>query len=203
MKVLCLYILSLFLIQNFAIAQDVYFKSGLNNTRYDFKDEEGKKQKYYSGMGSSFEFGVGIPFHSQWFRYEGGVSIDNYNASGGDVNNNYSWNTTYAGLKNTVTFFPTIKDLDIGVMGILGVSSIVHGNQVINNSRYKVSNHPEFKGVLIQSGLGVSSTYNIFREILLHLSYDFTKSYRIGEFTPEKLSYTNHRVQFGVRFMIN
>ena len=185
-------------------SQNIYLKTGLNQTTYDFKDQNGEKVSgLFPGMGSSFDLGVGLPFAQDWLRYDLGLSLDSYNATGGDLSNNYSWNTNYGGIKNTVSFIPTTGDLSLGVLGLLGVSKILNGSQTLNNARYDLRTNPEFNGVFFQAGLGLSLSYNIFNQGFLSLQYDYTKSFRVGERTDEKLSYINNRILFGIHFQFD
>lgn len=185
-------------------AQTVYFKTGINNTAYDFKDQNGEKVSgLVPGIGSSFDLGVGLPFAQDWFKYELGLSLDSYNATGGDQSNNYSWNTNYGGIKNTISFIPTTGDLGIGVLGLIGASKIFNGSQTLNNARYDLKNHPEFDGIFFQAGLGLSVSYNIFNQGFLSLQYDYSKSFRAGQLSEEKLSYLNNRILFGIHFQLD
>ncbi len=187
-----------------SFAQSIYFKTGLNQTNYSFKDQSGEKVTgFIPDIGSSFELGVGLPFAQDWFKYELGLSFDSYNSTGGDVNNNYSWSTNYGGVKNTLSFFPTTGELSLGILALAGASKIFGGTQVLNNSRYDLKNHPEFNGILFQAGLGLSLSYNIFKQGFLSLQYDYSKSFRAGEKTEEKLSYLNNRILFGIHFQLD
>jgi hypothetical protein len=204
MRRLTILFLVLFAATLSSYAQTVYFKTGINNTAYDFKDQNGEKVSgLVPGVGSSFEMGIGLPLAEEWFKYELGLSLDSYNATGGDLNNNYSWNTNYGGVKNTITFFPTSGEFNLGILAVAGASTIFNGSQVINNSRYELRNNPEFKGLLLQAGLGLSLSYNIFNQGFLSLQYDYSKSFRVGEQTDEKLSYLNNRILFGIHFQLD
>lgn len=185
-------------------AQEMYFRSGLNHTTYDFKDQNGLKVNgLQPGLGSSFGLGVGIPLAQEWLKYEFGLSIDSFNATGGDVNNNYSWNTTYGGVKNTLAFFPTSGELSVGVLATLGTMRMLNGSQVINNARYELLKNPEFSGILLQPGLGVSASYNIFNQGYLSLQYDYSRTIRLGQQTEEKLTYLTNRILFGIHFQLD
>lgn len=185
-------------------SQSIYFRTGLNQTAYNFLDQNGDKASgLVPGVGSSFELGIGLPLSQDWFKYELGLSLDSYNATGGDLNNNYSWNTNYGGVKNTITFFPTSGELNLGILAVAGASTIFNGSQVINNSRYELKSHPEFNGILLQAGLGLSLSYNIFNQGFLSVQYDYSKSFRAGEQTDEKLSYLNNRILFGIHFQLD
>lgn len=185
-------------------SQDVFFKTGVNYTGYSFKDQNGNQTKgLFPGSGSSYELGLGFPIKKDFLKYELGLSLNGYNATGGDINNNYSWETNYGGIKNTISFFPTTKDLDIGILGIFGASSILSGTQMINNSRYELKNNPEFKGIFLETGLGLSLSYDVSKSGFISLSYDYTNNFGVGQNNEEKLSFNNQRILFGVHFIID
>lgn len=184
--------------------QNIYFKSGINLTNYQFEDINGKKAEgLNSDIGSSYELGIGLPIASEWFKYELGIALDSYNATGGDLSNSYSWNTNYGGIKNTFSYSPSVGELNFGFFAVGALSTMINGTQVMNNSRYELRSHPDFKGLLLQTGLGLSASYNIFNQGFISLQYDFTKSFTLGEKTEDKLSFLNNRVLFGIHFSLN
>lgn len=185
-------------------AQNIYFKTGINSTKYNFKDQKGEKVSgFIPSVGSSFELGISQKFANDWLKYEFGITLDSYNATGGDHNNNYSWDTNYGGIRNTVSFIPTTGDFSLGFLGILGGSTIFNGTQMLNNARYDLKNHPEFDGLFFQAGLGLSISYNVFNKGFLSLQYDYSKSFRTGQRSEEKLSYLNNRILFGIHFQLD
>ena len=182
-------------------AQDFFFKTGVNQTAYKFKDAAGiSMEELLPGVGSSYQAGFGFPLYDYWVRYEGGVTIDSYNASGGDPGNAYGWNTTFGGLRNSVGFFPLDGDLTLGILGNFGISRIITGAQTINNAQYSLQDHPEFRGVMIQPGVGLSVSYNILNNGYLTFDYDYSRMQRLKNNLPEKLSFATHRILFGVHF---
>lgn len=182
-------------------SQDIYFKSGINLTNYHYKDKSGDKTEgLNSAIGSSYELGIGLPIVNEWFKYELGVGLDSYNATGGDLSNSYSWNTNYAGIKNTLSFTPSVGELSLGFFVVGAFSTMINGSQVINTSRYELRGHPDFRGLLLQTGLGTSASYNVFKQVFISLQYDFTTSFTLGEMTEEKLSFLNNRALFGIHF---
>lgn len=182
-------------------AQDFFFKTGVNQTAYTFKDAAGiSMEELLPGVGSSYQAGFGLPLYDYWVRYEVGVTVDAYNASGGDAGNIYGWNTTYGGLRNSVGFFPLDGDLTLGILGNFGVSRIITGAQTLNNAQYSLQDHPEFRGVMMQPGVGLSVSYNILNNGYLTFDYDYSRMQRIKDNLAEKLSFTTHRILFGVHF---
>lgn len=182
-------------------AQDFFFKTGLNQTTYKFKDAAGvSMDELLPGVGSSYQAGFGLPLYDYWVRYELGLTLDSYNASGGDTGNTYGWKTTYGGLRNSVGFFPLDGDLTLGILGNFGISGIISGAQTINNAENSLMTEPEFNGVMIQPGVGLSVSYNILNNGYLTFDYDYSKTLRLKNNLTEKLSFNTHRILFGVHF---
>ena len=185
-------------------AQDLFFKTGVNQTSYDFRDKNGDKlDGLLPELGQSYQVGLGIPLFDYWARYELGLTLDAYNASGGDASNNYHWNTSYGGIQNSLAFFPTSGDLTIGISANLGISKIFNGSQIMNNARYSLRDHPEFNGTILHPGLGLSLAYNILKNGYLSLQYDYARSMRLGDKTEENLSFITNRILFGVHFHVD
>ncbi|AMQ57087.1 hypothetical protein [Algoriphagus sanaruensis] len=185
-------------------SQEIFFRTGLNHTSYNFKDQYGLKiTGLLPGVGSSYGLGIGVPFAQEWLKYEFGLTVNSFDATGGDVNNNYSWNTTYGGLTNTVAFYPTSGELSVGILATASAMGMINGTQVINNSRYELRKNPEFSGLLVQPGLGVSVLYNIFNQGYISLQYDYSLAFRLGRKTEETLSYLNNRILFGIHFQLD
>jgi hypothetical protein len=43
-------------------------------------------------------------YSPNWLKNEVSLNLDSFNSYGGNQNNNYSWETTYGGLTNTLSF---------------------------------------------------------------------------------------------------
>jgi hypothetical protein len=198
-----LIIFFLILTNNIVKAQDLFFRTGLNHTTYNFEDQNRKKlQGLIPGIGLSYQLGAGVPLFQDWGKYEIGFTLDSFNASGGGSSDNFYWNTTYGGIRNSVEFYPIWGDLTLGIKANLGTSKIINGNQGLNNSKFDISKHPEFRGILIQPGLGVSMFYRVFEQGLLSFQYDYSTSKTFGKKTAETLTFQNNRILFGVHYQL-
>jgi len=189
---------------NVSKAQELFFRTGLNHTTYNFKDQNRNKlQGLIPGIGLSYQLGAGVPLFQEWGKYEIGFTLDSFNASGGGSADNFNWNTTYGGIRNSVGFYPIWGDLTLGIKANLGTSKIINGSQVLNNSNFNISKHPEFSGILIQPGLGVSMSYRVLDQGLLSFQYDYSYSKTLGIKTAETLTFQNNRILFGVHYLIH
>lgn len=193
--------LVLLLVSLEGVAQDFFVKTGINQATYKFKDSAGiPLDGLLPGVGNSYQLGFGLPLFDYWGQYEIGLTVDSYNASGGDSANSYSWNTSYGGIRNSFAFYPFDGEFILGILGSFGISKIISGSQTLNNAQYSLHNHPEFSGLMIQPGLGLSLSYNLLKKGYLSFEYDYSKTLRLKNNLEEKLSFNTHRILLGVHF---
>ena len=195
--------------------QEIFIKTGINSTTYDFRSADGAKLlDFTSGMGNSIEMGMGFPFvpktkkegapekersySPNWLKNEVSLNLDSFNSFGGDQNNNYSWETTYGGITNTLSFLAHIGEVELGVRGHAGLSGILSGTQVINSSRFPLKGNEDFKGVFAKTGVGASASYPVFQRAFLNLTYSYSKSSRLGGPVEEQVRFLSHGVLFGL-----
>lgn len=198
-----LFIFFLILVNNLTVAQELFFKTGLNHTTYNFKVKNEKKlQGLIPGVGSSYQLGAGIPLVENVVKYEIGLTLDSFDASGGGSTDNFNWNTTYGGIRNSVEFYPIWGDLTLGIQANLGASKIINGSQDLNNSKFDISKHPEFNGILLQPGLGLTMSYQVFDQGLLSFQYDYSTGTTLGKKTVEILKFQNNRILFGIHYQL-
>ena len=196
-------------------AQEIFIKTGINSTTYDFRSSDGTKLlDFTSGMGNSIEMGMGFPFvpktkkegapekersySPNWFKNEVSLNLDSFNSFGGDQNNNYSWETTYGGITNTLSFLAHIGEVELGVRGHVGLSGMLSGTQVINSSRFPLKGKEDFKGVFAKTGVGASASYPVFQRAFLNLTYSYSKSARLGGPEEEQVRFLSHGFLFGL-----
>ena len=195
--------------------QEIFIKTGINSTTYDFRSADGAKLlDFTSGMGNSIEMGMGFPlvpktkkegapekersYSPNWLKNEVSLNLDSFNSFGGDQNNNYSWETTYGGITNTLSFLAHVGEVELGVRGHLGLSGMLSGTQAINSSRFPLKGKEDFKGVFAKTGVGASASYPVFQRAFLNLTYSYSKSSRLGGPVEEQVRFLSHGVLFGL-----
>lgn len=203
-----------------SFGQEIFIKTGINSTAYDFKSSTGVSLlEFIPGIGSSIEMGIGFPFLEKakaedkekigpayspnWFKNEVALTMDSYNSFGGNLNNNYGWETTYGGVTNTLSFLAHAGEIEFGLRGLLGVSGMVAGTQVINNSRFTLKDQADFSGAFLRTGGGASVSYPVFQRGFLNLSYSYAKSARLGGPAEERVSFLTHSLLFGLYVQLN
>ena len=89
---------------NFSSAQEVYLNVGRNFTTYDYTNSQGEDNpNIESSSGASYEVGYIFPMGDK-FGIAAGITLDQFNATGGNLVNNYSWNTNYLGLQGMAKY---------------------------------------------------------------------------------------------------
>ena len=183
-------------------SQEIYFKTGKNFTQYDYKSDTNSSPSLQAGSGNFYEIGYVMKLNNEKLKYAIGLSLNEYNAIGGNAVSSYSWDTQYLGVENTFSIaFVNWNGLQASVNGGLGISSLIYGKQNINGEYLDLSSQKEFSGIWVAPKLGLTASYNVDNDIYLSLGYAYSKSFNLSNSTDEKLSFNNSQIQFGVHFM--
>ena len=186
-------------------AQEVFLTAGQNFTKYDYKNSLGvSNPNLRNGDGSFYQLGMAFNLGSEELNYAVSLVYNQLNAVGGSRTSNYAWNTNYVGIQNELNYV-LFQDYDsFKVKTKLGcaTSTIIKGEQYINNVVYDISNQEEFKGILIQPNIGINFQYSLDRDIEFSVGYEFSKAFNVSNNSPEKLSFTNNQIHLGVHFLI-
>jgi len=183
-------------------SQEIYFKTGKNFTQYDYKSDTSSSPSLQAGSGNFYEIGYVMKLNNEMLKYAIGLSLNEYNAIGGNAVSSYSWDTQYLGVENTFSIaFVNWNGLQASVNGGLGISSLIYGKQNINGEYLDLSSQKEFSGIWVAPKLGLTASYNVDNDIYLSLGYAYSKSFNLSNSTDEKLSFNNSQIQFGVHFM--
>ena len=201
-KILLLLILFLWII-DFGFSQDLYLKTGVNSTKFKFVDDKGQPIfKFLPAIAPSFEIGYGYPI-SDFLVNEFGVSLDGYNSKGDTKFRDYDYTTFYGGIRNSTAFNLNFGDLEVGMVGLLGVSKILSGDQLINNSRFDLTEEADFKGVFFQRGIGINFNYFFRDEVLISSGIDYSIASKLNRTPSENLSFVTTRILFGIHFILD
>jgi hypothetical protein len=193
-----------------AFSQEVYVNVGKNFTRFNYKNSEGQaNSNLFSGIGNFYEVGVAIPFTNEHFIYSANLSLNEYDATGGNSATTYRWNTQYLGIKGGIeySFFPysynASGDLDFTVdAGLIG-QSIIFGKQEINGSYYDLVRNKEFSGIVLGSSIGGQVKYAIASFGFISVGYNYCYNVNISNSSQEKLSFSTHQIGLGFHLPIN
>lgn len=183
-------------------SQEIYLQTGKNYTQYDYKSDTSSSPSLQAGSGNFYEIGYIMTLNNEKLKYAIGMSLNEYNAIGGNAVSSYSWNTQYMGIENTFSIaFVNWNGLRASANGGLGISTLIYGKQNINGEYLNLSSQKEFSGIWVAPKLGVTASYNVDNDIYLSLGYAYSKSFNLSNNSDEKLSFNNNQIQFGVHFM--
>ena len=184
-------------------AQEIYLQTGKNFTKYDYKSGTGSSPSLQAGSGNFYEIGYVMTLNNEKLKYAVGLSLNEYNALGGDAFSSYSWNTQYMGVENTFSIaFVNWNGLQASANGGVGISTLIYGKQNLNGQYLDLTSQKEFSGIWIAPKLGLTASYNVDNDIYLSIGYAYSKSFNMSNSTDEKLSFNNNQIQFGVHFIL-
>ena len=186
-------------------SQEVYFLTGSNFTKYNFKSSnEPMTTALQSGTGSNYEIGYYFPLNSDEFSYSAGITLNEFNALAGSPANNYQWNTKYLGAQSAFNYTYSVSNaFQIALKGGVNLSKIIYGKQNINGTIYDLINQKEFSGALFCYFAGLHANYKFNDLGYLSLGYGFLNGLNTSNSTQEKVSFNSQQIQFGIHFNIN
>jgi hypothetical protein len=186
-----------------AYAQEIYFQTGKNFTNYDYEGNSSDSPNLQAGSGNFYEVAYVMTLNNEKLKYAVGLSLNEYNAIGGDSSSSYSWNTQYMGIDNTFSIaFVNWNGLQASANGGIGISSLIYGKQNLNGQYLDLSSQKEFSGLWIAPKLGITGSYNVDNDIYLSFGYAYSKNFNVSNNSDEKLSFNNNQIQFGVHFVL-
>ncbi len=187
-------------------AQEIMFSSGINYTKYIYKNSLGESNKNVNpGTGNFYEMSYQRKFTKKSkFKYAAGVALNEFNATGGNLVSVYNWKSSYLGLKTGISYdvINTKSGLNIALnMGVNG-NTIIKGEQLINGLSFDLTKEPEFKGYFLQSMAGVDFLYAVTKKTVIGVGYNYSKNLKISVRTDEVLEFQNNQLQFKLQFKI-
>ena len=194
----------------FVQAQELFFSTGKNFTTYNYKNSLGvTNSNLRSGEGSFYQLGMDIKLGKtadpKKLTYAVSLVYNQFNAIGGTSTDNYSWKTNYLGVQNALnfTFIEVSKSFKVKTKLGFAASTIISGEQNINNVIHDISNHEEFSGLVLQPNISLDFQYTITQNIKISGGYELSKVFNISNSSAEKLSFTNNQIHFGLHFPLN
>ena len=189
----------------FLQAQELFFSNGKNFTKYDYKNSFGNtNSNLRSGEGSFYQLGLDFKLNKATDKLSYAVSVvyNQFNAEGGTSTANYSWKTNYLGIQNVLnyTLFQNSKSFKVKTKLGVATSTIIKGEQYINNVVYNITKQEEFSGITIQPNVGVDFQYAINPNFRISAGYEFSKAFNVSNSSSEELSFTNNQIHFGLHF---
>tara|TARA_B100000886_G_scaffold336880_1_gene296499 strand:- start:268 stop:900 length:633 start_codon:yes stop_codon:yes gene_type:complete len=187
-------------------AQEIFFNVGRNFTNYDYTNSQSESNpNIESSSGSSYELGYNF-ISALGNKFDIGLSctLDQFNATGGNLVNDYSWNTNYFGLQGTIKYDLIEKlnksKFNLNINAGINLNHIISGQQKINGDTFNLSSHEEFNGLFIKPVVGMQLKFYLTDDVAIGISYNHSKNYgripaRSGD---ENLNFNNNQLQFGI-----
>ena len=194
---------------NFSLGQEVYLNVGRNFTTYDYTNTQGDENpNIESSSGNFYEVGYIFPIDYK-FKFSTSLTLDQFNATGGNLVNNYSWETDYIGLQGMVRYNLlefrqgryNFSPFSVIIKAGMNFNHIIDGIQKINGQTFKLSNENEFKGVFIKPVVGLDLQFLFSNNIAINLGYNLSKNLSFS--SKERLNFNNRQLQFGVLMSFN
>lgn len=199
-------ILIILLITNLSFSQEVYINVGRNFTSYDFKNSDGESNPNLdSSSGSAFEIGYIYTINDN-IGISTAITLDQFNATGGNLVNNYSWDTSYLGLQGLATFSLISSyrsPIKINLLGGLNLNHIISGEQKINGQTFKLVSEDEFNGVFLRPKIGLEFQYFLLDDISIGMGYNYSKNFGIMNSSEQKLNFNNSQLNFKILMSLN
>ena len=202
---------------NFMSAQEVYLNVGRNFTSYDYTNSQGEENPNINpSNGASYSLGYIFKIRKK-FGVATGLTLDQYNATGGNYVYNYSWDTNYLGLQGMAkyTLLAAEKETEVdsasssckGRFAIhfnagINLNHIISGEQKINGQTFDLTSEDEFKGLFIKPGVGLDIQYFLLENIAVGLSYHLSKNFAMSS-GEEELNFNNNQLLFGLLMSLN
>ena len=193
----------------YANAQELFFSTGENFTSYNYNNSQGiSSSNIRSGSGSFYQLGMDFKLNKSADSdktYAVSVVYNQFNAIGGTSTANYSWDTNYLGLQNTLnfTFLKITNSFKIKTKFGFAASTLIKAEQFVNNTKYDISKHEDFSKIVLQPNIGLDFQYTVTQNFKISGGYEFSKVFNTSNSSAEKLSFTNNQIHFGLHFPLN
>lgn len=195
-------------------SQTAFFKTGLNKTTYDYTNSLGKSNdNVQSSSGNFYEIGYAFPLElskrtrslGRYSRlyFKTGLSLNEYNATGGNKIDNYKWDSKYLGLRTDLEYIFLGSDLiALSFDGGLGFEFLLEGKQKIGGNNYNLKDSKEFNGLYITPRFGLNLLVNFSNEVSLLVGHNFSKAISASSSGDETVSFENSQLNFGIIIQI-
>lgn len=196
------FLLLTFLVAFSLSAQQIFIKTGVNNTSYDFKAPGSSAINLRAASGNFYEVGFQNSFRDSKLSFLASITINQFNANASNGATSYSWRTSYLGVQNMLSYvlFSKKGKFDIALKAGLNTATIVKGEQFINTTFYDIKNQEEFSGIVLQPVIGLNATYKVSEALLVSLGYNFSTAYNVSNSSEEKIAFSTNQIQFGLHF---
>ena len=186
----------------------VFISIGRSITRYDFTNSLGNANpNVLSSDGLDFEIGKRGVFNFNLLflklLFSASLSLNQYNAIGGDGNVSYDWNTSYLGtnLYFSLETFRIFNLINFDISAGSGISHILYGEQKIGSSIFKLRENNEFDGLFVKPFVEFGSNFYNSKKVSAGLFLNLSKSFSMDNNSEQKLDFENFQIK--LRLCVN
>ena len=194
----------LLLITGSLCSQNIYLKTGFNNTSYRYTSPSGEQRDdIQSELGNAYEIGYSAPLlYRSRFSYDVGFVLNGYNAVVGVPNVNLKWKTVYAGIQSTILYsIVTVKKFSIDAKAGGGLNAIVYGKEEVNGVVYDLRSNNDFDGAFFHVLLGLQTNLRASSFCHMNIGYNYSSTVNTLK-KPQKFSLNTNQIMFGIYFEI-
>jgi hypothetical protein len=163
-------------------AQDLFFEYSKSISKFDFETNQYEKLNIDGQNANSFNIGLefkknnklGIGFN---------IAYDENNAKSIVNQSKYIWKTGYISSNGLVNYdvLNIGNKVNINSEFKIGASHIIHGNQYINDIKYNIKNHSEFKGLFLNYGFSLGLIFKSNSKYTFRIAYNYDIKNRISK----------------------
>ena len=163
-------------------SQEFFISYGGGNSKYVFYDSnENKDDSFKKKFGSSYLIGYYFPSNRK-LKWGFSLIYDEHNSEKKINQTNYEWTAGYLtlGPNFNYTIFNFNNSFSLNSLFDIGFGSIINGEQRINLDELNIVDHPEFKGMFINSSIGFGIDMKINTQNTLYFGYKFNVNKRLS-----------------------
>jgi len=170
------------LIAHITLAQEVYIGFGPNYTSYNYTNSQGESNDDIIGEnGIHFEGGYLKNTSMTNLKMAFALTFDQFDATGGNELNSYSWKTNFLGLQGGVRYglIEAERGTDFSLLTNAGITikKLLDGTQKIDGQTFDLNREPEFNGLFKGLYFGVEAKYIITNQTAIGLGYTYSLNY--------------------------
>lgn len=207
-----------FFLSQYIKAQELYFKTGKNYSRYysaivDNQNYLIKNSNLVGDYGNSYEIGILFNQGDTAVDFALGLTYNEYNTTYAIANTatKYTWKTKYIGIAPQLNFrlyqsnnknWCYCDELQIYAKLGINTAAFVYGYENANGINYSLTSHPDYKNIILQPFAGVDLQYPLSDMSTLHLGYSYSIA-TIARDQGNSFNFMNDNIYMGINIKLN
>lgn len=194
----------LLIISGSLCSQNIYLKSGINHTSYNFTSASGERiDNIQAELGKAYEIGYKLPlFKDSIFSYDVGLVFNEYNAIVGVPNASIKWKTGYVGLQSSFLYsFLRLNHFSVDAKAGGGINTIMYGKEDVNGIVHDLRDNSDFSGAVFHALVGLQAKLEASEYCHLSIGYNYSNTINKLK-NPQKFSFETSQIMFGIHLTI-